>query len=72
VVRMVIGADGLLPRERENQLGQTCSIRRRSKCSSAPSPWCPSRRRCSEQFILELRAIYSLMVDAMADRALIQ
>jgi protein TonB len=74
VVRMVIGADGMLASVsvktgsgHEVLDSQALEMFKRAK----PLVPIPSALR-GREFILELRAIYSLMVDAMADRALIR
>jgi len=74
VVRMVIGADGLLASVsvrtgsgHEVLDSQALEMFKRA----TPLVPIPSALR-GREFILELRAIYSLMVDAMADRALIR
>jgi len=74
VVRMVIGADGMLASAsvrtgsgHEVLDSQALEMFKRAK----PLVPIPSALR-GKEFILELRAIYNLMVDATADRALIQ
>jgi protein TonB len=74
VVRMVIGADGMLASVsvktgsgHEVLDSQALEMFKRAK----PLVPIPSAL-LGKEFILEMRAIYSLMVDAMADRALIR
>ena len=74
VVRMVIGADGMIASVsvkagsgHEVLDSQALEMFKRAK----PLVPIPSALR-GKEFILELRAIYNLMVDATADRALIR